>query len=622
MADSTPVTEWDAQGNPIPSAPAQPQAQAQAQGQPQAQPQAPAPQVTEWDAQGTPIPQQPKWIDNTGASTGGDAVRGVAKGFADIGSAFVPDWHSVGDALWSVAGLVPGVKQIHAETIPAIQAFMAAHSKGASLVDSAKAAESAARQHNELLQTVNQRMDEFRKSPTQASARTLVDLVPIVASAFGLRGALPEEAGATEAAGAGGAGADSAAATEGAPRAGSATDLQARQKLVDALLEGRDTNPIDLTVRKALNEIGISKAPMGSSPTPNMEMAEAGLQNNFHGGIHDIAVQAAKDAGVGYEETGSIRDVVGATARAVLKNAQADFKTLDEASGGRWQRFDEQIKNVQNKMSEVSGIDDEAYENLESRRNELQTLQAQMVEDMKEGGKVDPAIADRAVAQYKKGMALQDLSNAVRTATKRAPAPAFSGPPVRQGIGPVTTDNPVFSRGLGESGLSEMVDKVDPNMLANRLSKLNDVPLKGGASRLEQALGKEGAQNLIDHVDSGQLAFKELKDFVPQTEVGRKALDTLLRQNATVKSPTLFRPESGQIDYTAAVRDFENMGNSKQFQVFGGETPKVRKALYSRAQQQNAIQAIKKYAPWLGGLGAAGAGEEVVRRTFGSSDEK
>ena len=69
-------------------------------------------------------------------------------------------------------------------------------------------------------------------------------------------------------------------------------------------------------------------------------------------------------------------------------------------------------------------------------------------------------------------------------------------------------------------------------MLANRLAKLDDVPPNGGPSRLEQALGRKGADQLLDSVDNAQIVAQKIKDWVPSTPTGKDALQELVEKNS------------------------------------------------------------------------------------------
>jgi len=178
---------------------------------------------------------------------------------------------------------------------------------------------------------------------------------------------------------------------------------------------------------------------------------------------------------------------------------------------------------------EVSGIDDEQYSNLQQKRAQLEANQAKMVESMKAGGEVDPAIADRAQTLYRKSMALNDLNKAVQMSTERQ---AFPG--------------------------ATMLEKVNATKLSARLQKLNDVPLDGGPSRLEQAVGKNGAQSLVGSTD-----FTNMVNAMPtMPSTGQSALRELLRNNT--RSTT-----SGvKTDWSGVLKDLDEMGSERQKEAF------------------------------------------------------
>jgi hypothetical protein len=201
---------------------------------------------------------------------------------------------------------------------------------------------------------------------------------------------------------------------------------------------------------------------------------------------------------------------------------------------------------------EVNGIDEDQYANLEVKRNSIETDQAQMLEDMKAKGEVDPAIADRAVASYKQGMSLHDVNNAVRAATKRVPV-----------AGKVT-------------------EVTDPNGLATRLQKLNDVPATGGLSRLEQAIGKDNAEALMSHVDNAQVAQQTIKEFVPSSPTGKQALADLLRPNTEGK----LIGSGAKTNFLKAYSDFDKLGPEEQAARFGNDVGAARSYLQGKARMQ------------------------------------
>jgi hypothetical protein len=164
-----------------------------------------------------------------------------------------------------------------------------------------------------------------------------------------------------------------------------------------------------------------------------------------------------------------IRTTIEDASNAVKAKAQGIYKQLDEASGGRWQRYDDALKNIQDKMDEVNGVDDDSYDRLETKRNDIETSQAQMIEDLKGKG-IDPKAADAAVAHYKQAMALRDLDKAVKA----------------------TTAGDVARVGGKET--------INLKPFVTRIQRLAD------SGRLDQALGKDGAQALLKEAYAAKTA--------------------------------------------------------------------------------------------------------------------
>ena len=195
-----------------------------------------------------------------------------------------------------------------------------------------------------------------------------------------------------------------------------------------------------------MSDKGVSSIDLtGSRPTP----------------VAEVVTPKAPSAG--------IRTTVEDVSNAVKAKAQGIYKTLDEASGGRWQRYDDALKNIQDKMDEVNGVDDDAYDRLETKRNDIETSQAQLLEDLKAKG-IDPETADTAVAHYKQAMALRDLDKAVKSAT------------------------------VGDVARVGGKETVNLKPFVTRIQRLAD------SGRLDQALGKDGAQALLKEAYAAKTA--------------------------------------------------------------------------------------------------------------------
>ena len=178
----------------------------------------------------------------------------------------------------------------------------------------------------------------------------------------------------------------------------------------------------------------------------------------------------APEAAPAVTPSAGIRTSVEDVSNAVKAKSQAIYQQLDQASGGRWQRYDDALKNIQDKMDEVNGVDDDAYDRLETKRNDIETGQAQMIEDLKAKG-IDPKTADAAVAHYKQAMALRDLDKAVKAST--------------------TGD---IASGATKS------ESVNPKAFTARIQKLYD------SGRLKQAVGDSGAKALLQEAYAAKSA--------------------------------------------------------------------------------------------------------------------
>jgi hypothetical protein len=196
------------------------------------------------------------------------------------------------------------------------------------------------------------------------------------------------------------------------------------------------------------------------------------------------------------------------------------------------------------------------YAELEQKQNEIETSQAQLIEDMKEAGKVDPALADEARANYKKAQALYDMDSQVKMST------------------------------TGRAGVGKGVETVDPNKLAPRLHKLYD------SGRLQQAVGDDRAATLIDHAETAQTGAHEIKDFEPSTtsSTGQQAMQELLRPNTNAR--VVF--PGAKTNYLKAYQDFEKLGTEEQNARFGSDAEQARSFLKNQARKQIA-KAVLKY---------------------------
>jgi len=206
--------------------------------------------------------------------------------------------------------------------------------------------------------------------------------------------------------------------------------------------------------------------------------------------------------------------------------------------------------------------------------------QENMLKDMVAEGKVDPSIADRARAAYKKSMALHDVNAAVRGATKRT---AVAG---------------------------KSVNVTDPDGLLNRLNKLNDVPPSGGPSRLQQALGEKGAKTAIEHAENAQIAKAAIKEFTPTSSTGKVALQDIMSKHT---KPGLGIGAKSKVDWKGTLEDFEKLEPAERTAMFGKDVAGLRQSLTRNARIQVAKEWLVKYGT-IGAIGYAGA--DIVHKLF------
>jgi hypothetical protein len=160
------------------------------------------------------------------------------------------------------------------------------------------------------------------------------------------------------------------------------------------------------------------------------------------------------------------------TVEEVGDNVQAKakdlYQTLDEATGGKVQRFRDRLDNIREQMNGLTGTEEDVAKEAKLLQAQKETEDA-MQEAFAEAKtkRVDPDTLSKADQTFKQSQALYDLDTAVQRATSGKPA------------------------GVGTKGLPEIVD---PKKLAPRVTAL----WKSG--RLQQAIGEENATDLLNYI--------------------------------------------------------------------------------------------------------------------------
>lgn len=220
-------------------------------------------------------------------------------------------------------------------------------------------------------------------------------------------------------------------------------------------------------------------------PLVSEEAAAETAQPEVQSAIRDAAerenIKIRAIEGSAPEAPPSIRDAIGDVSDQIKARSQAAFQQLDEATGGRFQRFSDTIDNLREKANEVAGIDDDKFDELTQKANDVEQAQSDLIDKLTAEGRIDPDTAENAKADYRQSQALKDLSQQIRNSS--------------------TGLRPEIGEGTPET--------VDPAKLSPRLNKLYD------SGRLQQAIGDEGAAKLVKQVDEAlrqkQSAIKTAK---------------------------------------------------------------------------------------------------------------
>jgi hypothetical protein len=209
--------------------------------------------------------------------------------------------------------------------------------------------------------------------------------------------------------------------------------------------------------------------------TINPKVIQEPLQEGIKSTIEDVA----DDAGVSKPTSRSIRNVVQETADRIYDKSKAQYQVLDEATGGRFQRFNEKLEAGRKQLMNLSGSEEDVAKEASILKGQQETEAAmQEAFDEARAKGIDPQLIDEANANFKKSQALYDLDIAIKKSTEGA-HPELSSPELVE-------DSP---------------ETVNPQKLSSRINSLYD------SGRLQDALGEKGANDLFDH------SLKNLSDY-------------------------------------------------------------------------------------------------------------
>jgi hypothetical protein len=516
-----------------------------------------------------------------------NAATGVAQGAGDV-------W----GAVKGMVSNIPGVTQSPVDTakgiwhalppvqlydttkqaLPVINAYEKARAGGASITDAIKAADTQAKTQDTTVQKVQQVAADFRKNPTQETARALTDAAALAASMW---------AGGEVA-----AGAEAGEATM-APEAETAAEAEATTAKTAATKPGlvaSDTGTANATEQAALTpkEQAVSagtakaaKAGISEGTAETVAPRVEGIQPQLHQGVRDFINQTAKTAGLEpIPDSTPITDVPQNLADAFQERSQATFDKVEEITGVNPTTLKQQMAARTDQITEAAaGGDLEKAGKLEmlQKADENRAIQAF------NQAKAQNVDVNQARSDWNASLRTDELSAAVRGSKANTS----------------TLRNPVL----------------DPSKLAPRLQKLAEGQPGGKASKLFQLGGQDNANALVEHAENAREATQAIKNFTPTSATGQKLL-AQLQANNTVEKSSLLRGGNvvAKTDWNGVVKDIGNLAPEQQA-ALGDDFPRMRQLAGKLAARQNAMD-------WITGTTTAGKmvrgalAEELVRRTF------
>jgi hypothetical protein len=215
------------------------------------------------------------------------------------------------------------------------------------------------------------------------------------------------------------------------------------------------------------------------------------IQPALQQGVRSVLNTVAQEAGVTPSPASSIRDVAEQVADSSQAKSKGIYQQLDQATGGRFQRFDDALRNLNQKIRETTGLDDDQESALLQKKAEVETSQAQAFEDAKAAG-VDPKLVDQARLTYKQAQALYDLDAQLKMSTS--------------GMRPE----------LAAPSSKSSPELLDPKKAFQRLNRLYD------SGRLQEALGQPQSQQIVQHADAAHLLTQKITNRVQNAKLAAK----------------------------------------------------------------------------------------------------
>ena len=383
-----------------------------------------------------------------------------------IGSVNTERLHNLGQGIqetgqdvWgAITGLVtappPGVSQLHEgiqEAIPSFHAYENARSQGKGVWESIQAANDELARQQAARDVLKQRIDEFKKNPQIASIRAIGDAAALVAVTYG-------------------------GATLSAPEAGTTFDTETGNLVAPT------------TEAAAVPEPGIVNTEAAEVPKPGIvkqivqgeKVAQPGARAALRSGAQASAVDAGVEASA--ETGGSIRSLMNEPIESLAAKERAAYDTINNASGTDLKSLYDHVEAVQDALDDPTNVSNRSalQEDLKNTQESIAKGEAKATENG-----VDPNTLNQAKEMTKQRYSMENVDSKL-------------------------FNNEGVVNGNVEHGAPETINIKSAIRQVENLDKPSKFAPRGTPTRLEQALGVDGAkalkQGLYDAQKAGQTA--------------------------------------------------------------------------------------------------------------------
>lgn len=338
---------------------------------------------------------------------------------------------------------------------------------------------------------------------------------------------------------------------------------------------------------------GRPAGPVGPTAT-DLEGMQQTIHTDLHQGIKQTFAKAASDAGVQpARATDVTRNVASDMRQQIWDRSSQAFKELDAASGGRWQRFNTAIGNLERLAEEKIGIDNEAAAKAQEEIDRISDERDQLVDQLVKEGQIKPGMAAQANADWAQQKDLLKVDKVIKSNTR-----------------------------LTATGQEEITN---PQALEKGLQTLYDEP--AGKSRfsgevLQRAMGsEENAKQLLNHVRTAHDALDSVTQMnqefkmadVGESTIRATGLQRLreMIQSATSSKGGAVRGAKGITDWNKVSDAFSKMDPGERALAFGGRDAQslVQKFISDQVRFQTRRAMTGKL---MTRTGATGIGLEVL----------